>query len=211
MAERVGHVQEVRTGVPAGLRGAGVASLYGFAAPFQRDAPFGRILAAYGGIFVAGSLLWSAVADGCRQLRHHRRADLPDRQVPDHVRAARSLTDPLDSRRPGRTGSAGSHSINTVRGSRPDPCRPRASQQTGSSQDQRRFQGSLPAPPEGSCLLGAQKSVPAVLDIRRHPGYSSSRSQESPWSRQTGTAASRTAARAGRRASPQHVRQNLER
>ncbi|MCL9794215.1 hypothetical protein MXD58_007855 [Frankia sp. AgKG'84/4] len=64
-------------------------------------------MAACGGIFVAGSLLWSAVADGCPQLRHHRRADLPDRQVPDQVRAARSLTDPLDSQRPGRTGSAG--------------------------------------------------------------------------------------------------------
>lgn len=39
---------------------------YGFAATLQPDAHFGRILAAYGGIFVAGSFLWGAVADGYR-------------------------------------------------------------------------------------------------------------------------------------------------
>jgi len=46
--------------------GAGIISLglYGFTATFQPDAHFGRILAAYGGIFVAGSLLWGAIADG---------------------------------------------------------------------------------------------------------------------------------------------------
>ena len=38
--------------------GAGIAGLgaYGFVATLQPDANFGRILAAYGGIFVAGSL-----------------------------------------------------------------------------------------------------------------------------------------------------------
>ncbi|WP_018639406.1 YnfA family protein [Parafrankia elaeagni] len=48
--------------------GAGIVALglYGFVATFQPDAHFGRILAAYGGIFVAGSLLWGAVADGYR-------------------------------------------------------------------------------------------------------------------------------------------------
>jgi small multidrug resistance family-3 protein len=40
--------------------------VYGFVATFQPDAHFGRILAAYGGIFVAGSLAWGAVADGYR-------------------------------------------------------------------------------------------------------------------------------------------------
>lgn len=30
------------------------------------DANFGRILAAYGGIFVAGSLVWGRVVDGFR-------------------------------------------------------------------------------------------------------------------------------------------------
>lgn len=46
--------------------GAGIAALavYGFVATFQDDNNFGRILAAYGGIFVAGSLAWGVVADG---------------------------------------------------------------------------------------------------------------------------------------------------
>ena len=48
--------------------GAGVAALgaYGFVAAFQPDAHFGRVLAAYGGVFIAGSLLWGVVADGYR-------------------------------------------------------------------------------------------------------------------------------------------------
>ena len=47
---------------------AGVVSLglYGFAATLQPDSHFGQILAAYGGIFIAGSLAWGAVADGYR-------------------------------------------------------------------------------------------------------------------------------------------------
>lgn len=48
--------------------GAGVVALgaYGFVATFQPDAQFGRVLAAYGGVFVAGSLMWGVVADGYR-------------------------------------------------------------------------------------------------------------------------------------------------
>lgn len=48
--------------------GAGVIALgiYGFVATLQPDSHFGRILAAYGGIFVAGSLVWGMVADGYR-------------------------------------------------------------------------------------------------------------------------------------------------
>ncbi|MFI6344789.1 YnfA family protein [Streptomyces sp. NPDC050560] len=48
--------------------GAGVIALgvYGFVATLQPDASFGRVLAAYGGVFVAGSLVWGAVADGYR-------------------------------------------------------------------------------------------------------------------------------------------------
>ena len=48
--------------------GAGIVALaaYGFVATFQEDPNFGRILAAYGGIFVAGSLAWGVVADGFR-------------------------------------------------------------------------------------------------------------------------------------------------
>lgn len=39
---------------------------YGFVATFQPDAHFGRILAAYGGIFVPRSIAWGMVADGYR-------------------------------------------------------------------------------------------------------------------------------------------------
>lgn len=48
--------------------GAGVVALgiYGFVATLQPDAEFGRILAAYGGVFVAGSLAWGMAADGYR-------------------------------------------------------------------------------------------------------------------------------------------------
>ena len=48
--------------------GAGVIALgiYGFVATLQPDAGFGRILAAYGGVFVAGSLAWGTVVDGFR-------------------------------------------------------------------------------------------------------------------------------------------------
>ena len=48
--------------------GAGVIALglYGFVATLQPDANFGRILAAYGGVFVAGSLLWGMLVDGFR-------------------------------------------------------------------------------------------------------------------------------------------------
>jgi len=52
--------------------GAGVAALgfYGFVATLQPDANFGRILAAYGGIFVAGSLAWGMALDGFRPDRY---------------------------------------------------------------------------------------------------------------------------------------------
>jgi small multidrug resistance family-3 protein len=51
-----------------GWTAAGVASLglYGLTATFQPDADFGRVLAAYGGIFIAGSLAWGWAADGYR-------------------------------------------------------------------------------------------------------------------------------------------------
>ncbi|WP_432971869.1 YnfA family protein [Dactylosporangium sp. CA-233914] len=52
--------------------GAGVAALgaYGFVATLQSDANFGRILAAYGGVFVAGSLAWAMVVDKFRPDRY---------------------------------------------------------------------------------------------------------------------------------------------
>ena len=39
---------------------------YGFIAALQPDANFGRVLAAYGGIFIAGSLAWGVIVDGFR-------------------------------------------------------------------------------------------------------------------------------------------------
>lgn len=52
--------------------GAGIAALtaYGFVATLQDDANFGRVLAAYGGIFVAGSLTWGVIADSFRPDRY---------------------------------------------------------------------------------------------------------------------------------------------
>ena len=51
-----------------GWIGVEIAALaaYGFVATFQEDPNFGGILAAYGGIFVAGSLAWGVVIDGFR-------------------------------------------------------------------------------------------------------------------------------------------------
>ena len=48
--------------------GLGIVALgaYGFVATLQSDVHFGRILAAYGGVFVAGSLAWGVVLDGYR-------------------------------------------------------------------------------------------------------------------------------------------------
>jgi small multidrug resistance family-3 protein len=52
--------------------GAGVVALglYGFVATLQPDAHFGRILAAYGGVFVAGSLVWGMLMDGFKPDRY---------------------------------------------------------------------------------------------------------------------------------------------
>lgn len=60
--------QAVREHRGVGWAVAGIVSLglYGFVATLQPDAEFGRILAAYGGVFVAGSLVWGMVADGYR-------------------------------------------------------------------------------------------------------------------------------------------------
>ena len=55
-------IREHRGAVFVGL-GAVALALYGVIATFQPDPHFGRILAAYGGIFVAGSLAWGIVVD----------------------------------------------------------------------------------------------------------------------------------------------------
>jgi len=60
--------QAVREGKGWWWAGLGVIALgiYGFVATLQPDAHFGRILAAYGGVFVAGSLAWGVLVDGFR-------------------------------------------------------------------------------------------------------------------------------------------------
>lgn len=51
---------------------AGAAALvgYGAVAALQPDANFGRVLAAYGGVFIVGSLLWGMALDGFRPDRY---------------------------------------------------------------------------------------------------------------------------------------------
>ena len=53
-------------GWPWVASGAAVLAMYGVVATFQPSGDFGRVLAAYGGVFVAGSLVWAWVADGNR-------------------------------------------------------------------------------------------------------------------------------------------------
>jgi small multidrug resistance family-3 protein len=57
--------QSVRAHRGLVFAGAGIIALgaYGFVATLQPDAHFGRILAAYGGVFVAGSLAWGMLVD----------------------------------------------------------------------------------------------------------------------------------------------------
>jgi small multidrug resistance family-3 protein len=51
-------------GVLFALAGAVALADYGAIAALQPDANFGRVLAAYGGVFIIGSLAWGMVLDG---------------------------------------------------------------------------------------------------------------------------------------------------
>jgi len=51
---------------PWGLLGALILVLYGVIPTLQPEASFGRVYAAYGGIFIILSLLWGRVVDGWR-------------------------------------------------------------------------------------------------------------------------------------------------
>ena len=64
--------QSVREHRSAWFAAAGVVALgaYGFVAAFQPEPNFGRVLAAYGGVFVAGSLGWAVVVDRFRPDRY---------------------------------------------------------------------------------------------------------------------------------------------
>jgi small multidrug resistance family-3 protein len=53
-------------GWPFVALGALVLALYGVVAAFQPSHEFGRVLAAYGGVFIVGSLLWGMAFDGFR-------------------------------------------------------------------------------------------------------------------------------------------------
>ena len=52
------------------LAGAVALTGYGAVAALQPDANFGRVLAAYGGVFIVGSLAWGMVFDGFRPDRY---------------------------------------------------------------------------------------------------------------------------------------------
>jgi small multidrug resistance family-3 protein len=51
-------------GVAFVAAGAMALTLYGVLASFQPSHEFGRVLAAYGGVFIIGSLLWGVAFDG---------------------------------------------------------------------------------------------------------------------------------------------------
>ena len=53
-------------GVALGMLGGLVLFLYGILPAFQPPAPFGRIYAAHGGVFVALSVAWGWAVDGIR-------------------------------------------------------------------------------------------------------------------------------------------------
>ena len=57
-------------GALAVIAGALLLTAYGVVATLQEHPHFGRVLAAYGGVFVAGSLLWGMVLDGFRPDRY---------------------------------------------------------------------------------------------------------------------------------------------
>jgi small multidrug resistance family-3 protein len=60
--------QAVRNGASPWVGAAGAVALvaYGVIASLQADPHFGRVLAAYGGVFVVGSLLWGVAVDHFR-------------------------------------------------------------------------------------------------------------------------------------------------
>ena len=74
--------------------GAGTAALgaYGFLATCQPDPHFGRVLAAYCGIYVAGSLAWGIAVDNFRPDRYDiiESRHLSGRRRRHHVRTPRT-------------------------------------------------------------------------------------------------------------------------
>src|ERR1019366_8245300 len=85
---------------PAGLAGSGIWVVYGVIPTFQPSADFGRVYAAYGGVFVIMSLLWGWSVDG------HRPDNYDCRGAEDRADTRRMITstsrppDPADPRDP---------------------------------------------------------------------------------------------------------------
>jgi small multidrug resistance family-3 protein len=50
-------------GLLVGALGVAALGLYGVVAAFQPDNEFGRVLAAYGGVFIVGSMAWGMAFD----------------------------------------------------------------------------------------------------------------------------------------------------
>ena len=81
----------LRDGAPVivGILGGAILVLYGVIPTFQRSADFGRIYAAYGGVFVVASLLWGwGVDKQARPIRLDRRRGRPGRRGDHLLRAA---------------------------------------------------------------------------------------------------------------------------
>jgi small multidrug resistance family-3 protein len=57
-------------GLLVGLLGGLALAIYGVVAAFQPAHEFGRVLAAYGGVFIVGSLVWGVAFDGFRPDRY---------------------------------------------------------------------------------------------------------------------------------------------
>jgi len=57
-------------GLLVGLLGGAVLFLYGVIPTLQHEAAFGRVYAAYGGVFIVLSIVWGAVVDGWRPDRY---------------------------------------------------------------------------------------------------------------------------------------------
>ncbi len=53
-------------GLLVGALGVAALGLYGVVAAFQPEDEFGRVLAAYGGVFIVGSMAWGTAFDGFR-------------------------------------------------------------------------------------------------------------------------------------------------
>lgn len=62
-------IREHRGFVFVGL-GVAASGVYPLAATLQAESHFGRVVAAYGGVFIAASLIWGMILDGFRPDRY---------------------------------------------------------------------------------------------------------------------------------------------